>query len=111
MLIDSLNFVAVTVPVVLLILIWLARQKVKKPVHRSRADVISALENLLSDEPVMHDEFDMFLSLTVVDPYLESVRKRVLEIVLRNSGNSMQDISPQGALEIKGLLTELRTNA
>jgi len=89
--------------------LWLHnRQAGKRPANLTLSQVTSALENLISEESVLHDEFDMFISRAVVDPYLETVRQRALEIARRNPGKPGQDISDPGALEIKQLLSELR---
>jgi len=97
--------------VVLSVLSWLwwhTRQARSKAVNLSRSQVAAALENLISVEPCLHDEFDMFISRPIVDPYLESVRQRALEIAKRNPGNNRQDISDKGAQEIERLLSEFR---
>jgi hypothetical protein len=79
-----------------------------KPREFEKKDVISALRNLISEDWVSHDEFDLFVGRPVLDPYLDAVRQRALDICRKHPGKPNQDISEAGANEIAKLIEELQ---
>jgi len=49
----------------------------------TREEVVAALRNALRlDGADLHDTFDMFVARPIDDPYLESLRKEILEIAI-----------------------------
>jgi hypothetical protein len=73
-----------------------------------RAEVVAALENVLSREYVLHDRFDLFLARPLEDPYLESIRQRCLAICRNDKGGPGRDLSESGCEQVAALLVELR---
>jgi hypothetical protein len=71
-------------------------------------DVISALENVLSESSLSHDEFDLFLRWPIADPYLESIRQRCLDLVKGDPDEGEKDLGSATAESIRSLLAQLR---
>lgn len=88
-----------------------ARIKAKSQ-HASfdKSDVISALNNLISDESTDHDEFDMFISWPINDPYWKAIRQKVIKITSKYSKSVNRDISIEGVNEIKCLIYEIQNH-
>lgn len=89
---------------------WAGREGKAQHAKFGKSDVISALNNLISDESTDHDEFDMFISWTIDDPYLESIRQRVIEIASKYPRLVNRDVSIEGAREIEGLIYEIQNH-
>jgi hypothetical protein len=100
--------VSVVLIAILLFYIWAGNQARAKHAKFEKKDVISALRNLISEDSVSHDEFDLFVSHPILDPYLEAVRQRALDIDRKHPGKPNQDISEAGANEIAKLIEELQ---
>jgi len=71
-------------------------------------DVEAALKCVL-DDAQYHDDFDLFLTWPIDDPYFESIRKRCHEI-LRTCAPAKrgEDISEDGKERIRGILRDLQ---
>jgi hypothetical protein len=71
-------------------------------------EVAAALECVL-DDSLCHDEWDLFLSWPIADPYLESIRTQCLEIIrTAPPPNRGEDISGDGKNRIRVLLQGVR---
>ena len=68
-------------------------------------DVQSALENCLDLHGDDHDEWDLFLGLSIDDPYLESVRQRCIRIW---DELGPEPVGPRLRRELEEILQELR---
>jgi hypothetical protein len=93
---------------VLTFFLWAGNQARVRHAKFEKKDVISALCNLISEDSVSHDEFDLFVGHPILDPYLEAVRQRALDICRKHPGKPNQDISEAGANEIAKLIEELQ---
>lgn len=91
----------------IVVLLWGGRKTKAQNAALSKGQVEAALENLISDDSCCHDAFDLFLAFPINDGYLESVRKRCIEIAQKYPGEPGQDISPEGGQQIAMLLREL----
>lgn len=89
---------------------WAEHQAKATHAQFQTKDVISALNNFISDSSTDHDEFDMFVSFPIDDPYLESIRQKALYYCRKFPGTETQDISPEGAKEIERLIHELQSH-
>ena len=72
------------------------------------SDVESALQCVLDDSQCCHDEFDLFLTWPIDDPYLEAIRERCHRI-LRTCAKPGEDISEDGKEQIRAILRELQS--
>ena len=89
---------------------WANYQAKKQHAAFSKEDVVSAINNALSGK--MHDDWDLFLSWPIRDPYLESVRQRCRSISEKYSGTEPgKDIGTPGEQELKIILGELNGRA
>jgi hypothetical protein len=89
---------------------WWAKYQTKKA-HAAftKADVISAIENVLS--PDYHDEWDSFLAWPIGDSCLESVRQRCIAISGAHSGTEKgKDIGSAGEAQLLLILNELKAS-
>ena len=89
---------------------WAGRETKAQHAKFDKSNVLSALSNLISDESTDHDEFDLFISWPINDPYLESIRQRVIEIANKYPKQVNRDISIEAAKEIEGLIYEIQNH-
>lgn len=76
-----------------------------------KQDVESALKNLIAQDALSHDEFDLFIASPIRDAYLDSIRQRAITIVHQFPGTATQDISLEGMKEIEKLIYELQSHS
>jgi hypothetical protein len=102
--------VAITLIIVVIVLFFTWANNHTKRAHLAfgRADVLAALDNVLSEEEVLHDEWDMFLTWPIKDVYLESLRKRCLDICKNDTLEPGMDLSELGAAQVEAIRQELR---
>jgi len=91
--------------------IWANHQTRKQHERFTKSDVVAALENVISSESVDHDEWDLFLSWPITDPYLESLRKHCLDISFDHSDEPGRDLSIEGEEKVRSILKELYESA
>ena len=73
------------------------------------SDVESALQCVLDDSQCCHDEFDLFLTWPIDDPYLEAIRRRCQRILGTCASSRLGgDISMDGKDRIRAILHELQ---
>ena len=87
--------------------IWANHQTRKQHERFTKSDVVAALENVISSDSVDHDEWDLFLSWSIRDPYLESLRMQCLEISSFLSDEHGRDLSLAGEEKVRSILREL----
>jgi hypothetical protein len=87
--------------------IWANYQTRKQHERFTKSDVVAALESVISTESVDHDAWDLFLSWPIKDPYLESLRKRCLDISSDHSDEPGRDLSIEGEEKVRSILKEL----
>ena len=89
---------------------WWANHRTRKE-HATFAkeDVISAIENVLSNG--RHDQWDLFLAWPIDDSYLEGVRHQCLAISSEHSeAEKGKDIATAGETKLRVILNELKTS-
>jgi len=94
-----------------LIVFFILANRLTQSIHAKfeKKDVVSALKNLISEDYSSRDEFDLFISWPINDPYLESVRQRAIAICKQFPSTATQDISQDGAEQIRKLVNELQS--
>jgi hypothetical protein len=102
--------IAITSIVVLVLLFfaWDYGQTKRAHLAFSREDVLAALDNVLSEDCVLHDEWDMFLTWPIKDAYLESLRNRCLDICKNDKRDPGRDLSESGIAQVEAMRQELR---
>ena len=87
--------------------IWANKKTQRQHARFTKCDVIAALENVISGDSVIHDEWDLFLTWPIRDPYLESLRKRCLDISSNDVNEPGRDLSIAGVEKVRSILNEL----
>ena len=86
---------------------WATHRTKKRHAAFTKADVILAIENVLSGET--HDEWDLFLTWAIRDSYLESIRQKCIAISREHSGNETgKDLGTPGEEKLRMILGELK---
>ncbi|HTJ78843.1 MAG TPA: hypothetical protein VL357_07575 [Rariglobus sp.] len=98
------------VAIVPIFFVWANHRTKKQHATFSKDDVVSAIQNVISGSD--HDEWDLFLSWPIQDPYLESIRQRCIDISKEYSGvEKGKDIASQGEAKLNLILNELENRA
>lgn len=90
---------------------WAGNQAKTRHAKFNKSDVLSALNNLISDDSTNHDEFDMFISWPISDSYLESIRKRAIEVLTKYKPTANCAVPAEGMSKIEELIIELQNHA
>jgi hypothetical protein len=106
-----MNALLLTITVVLAVagLIWWAdRHQARVHARYQSHDVERALAEMVSPDSKYIDEFDLFLSRPIDDPYLESVRQRCLAALEDYPAGRWEYVSDEALARVRELLNELR---
>ena len=78
------------------------------------ADEVLGVLNALLNKTISSEEWDYFISVTIIDPELERIRKRVSEIWVENSPYMVPgsidptDLNQKGIAEIRKLVASIK---
>lgn len=106
----TLLIIGLVLAIIVAFFTWAGHQAKVTHAQFQMKDVISALNNFISDSSTDHYEFDMFVSLPIDEPYLDSIRQKALYYCRKFPGTETQDISPEGVKEIESLIYELQSH-
>lgn len=107
-----LGWIAIVVAGAVAVFFGWANRKTKKAHARfTAADVELALDEVISPDAETHDEWDLFLSWPIDDPYLESIRQRCLAICRDYPKVPGRDLSEQAEAQVLQILEELRSRS
>ena len=95
---------AAAVVATVLFFAWARRRTVKAHARFGREDVEAVLAQIISPETKCSDDWDLFLSWRIDDPYLESIRQECLRI----DRESQSPFDTEAVAKISALLARVR---
>jgi hypothetical protein len=103
-------FALATVVAIVLFFAWANAATARAHARFGRDDIEAALHEFVSPDSEYHDDWDLFLSWPIDDPYCESVRQACLKIV-RESQYSTPELDPEVLPKVAQILERVRHGA